>query len=48
MIKRIGAEGFGLTDEQQKAIVALWDWQEESLKGDMVLGGPIGKEQADE
>ncbi len=47
MDKRIGAEGFGLTDEQQAAIVALWDWQEESLKGDMVLGGPIVKERED-
>ena len=47
MGKRIGAEGFGLTDAQQKAIVALWDWQEQSLRDKVVLGGPIGKENED-
>ena len=39
--KRIGAEGFGLNDVQQEAIADLWQWQEDSLKSDIVLGGPV-------
>lgn len=38
--QRIGAVGFGLTQEQQEAIADLWDWQDESLKSKMVIGGP--------
>lgn len=37
---RIGAIGFGLNREQQEGIAALWDWQEESLRSKIVLGGP--------
>lgn len=41
---RIGAIGYGLDVDQQRAIVALWDWQEQSLRSTIVLGGPLGKE----
>ena len=37
----IGAQGYGLNKDQQKAIADLWAWQEQSLRSDIVLGGPI-------
>lgn len=37
---RIGAIGFGLNAQQQEAIAALWEWQERSLRSNVVLGGP--------
>jgi hypothetical protein len=37
----IGAEGYGLNNDQQKAIVDLWAWQEQSLRSEIVLGGPV-------
>jgi hypothetical protein len=39
----IGAEGYGLDKGQQEAVVRLWTWQERSLRGDLVLGGPIAQ-----
>jgi len=38
---RIGAVGFGLNKEQQEAIADLWDWQEESLRSERIIGGPV-------
>lgn len=35
----IGAHGFGLNQDQQKAIADLWAWQEQSLRSKIVLGG---------
>lgn len=37
----VGAVGYGLSRTQQKAVADLWAWQEESLRGNAVLGGPI-------
>ncbi len=37
----IGAIGYGLNEEQQRAIADLWDWQRQSLESERVLGGPI-------
>jgi len=37
----IGAQGFGLDKDQQKAIADLWAWQEQSLRSKIVLGGPV-------
>jgi hypothetical protein len=37
----IGAKGYGLNEDQQKAIADLWAWQEKSLRSDVVLGGPL-------
>ena len=37
----IGAEGYGLNEDQQKAIADLWAWQEQSLQSKVVLGGPV-------
>ncbi|MBM4017584.1 MAG: hypothetical protein FJ288_04515 [Planctomycetes bacterium] len=37
----IGARGFGLNEDQQKAIADLWAWQEQSLRSKIILGGPI-------
>ncbi len=37
----IGAKGFGLSKDQQKAIADLWAWQEQSLRSKIVLGGPV-------
>jgi len=42
--ERIGAVGYGLDVDQQAAIVALWDWQEQSLRSRIVLGGPLDEE----
>jgi hypothetical protein len=39
---RIGAQGYGLDKRQQEAIAALWDWQEDSLRGEALLGGATG------
>ena len=39
----VGAEGYGLDKSQQEAVVRLWAWQEQSLRGDLVLGGPIAQ-----
>ena len=35
------ARGYGLNDEQQKAIADLWSWQEQSLRSKIILGGPL-------
>ena len=37
----IGAKGYGLNKDQQKAIADLWAWQEQSLRSKIVLGGPV-------
>ena len=37
----VGAQGFGLNQDQQKAIADLWAWQEQSLRSKIVLGGPV-------
>ncbi|MGB2614141.1 MAG: hypothetical protein WBE06_05450 [Phycisphaerae bacterium] len=37
----IGAQGFGLDKDQQKAIADLWAWQEQSLRSKIILGGPV-------
>jgi hypothetical protein len=37
----IGATGFGLDKDQQKEMRNLWEWQEQSLKSKIILGGPI-------
>jgi hypothetical protein len=35
------ARGYGLNEEQQKAIADLWSWQEQSLRSKIILGGPL-------
>jgi len=37
----VGAKGYGLNQDQQKAIADLWAWQEQSLRSKIVLGGPV-------
>jgi hypothetical protein len=37
----VGATGYGLNKDQQKAIADLWTWQEQSLRSEIVLGGPV-------
>jgi len=37
----IGAKGYGLNKDQQKAIADLWIWQEQSLRSKIILGGPL-------
>ena len=38
---RIGAIGYGLNAVQQEAIADLWQWQEDSLKSEKIIGGPL-------
>jgi hypothetical protein len=37
----VGAKGYGLNEDQQKAIADLWAWQEQSMRSKVVLGGPV-------
>jgi hypothetical protein len=39
----IGAIGYGLNEEQQKIVCELQEWQQQSLKSKVVLGGPLGE-----
>ena len=36
-----GAQGYGLDEGQQKLASDLWAWQRESLRSEIVLGGPV-------
>jgi len=38
----IGTQGYGLDERQQKLASDLWTWQRESVRSEIVLGGPIG------
>ncbi len=40
---RMGAIGFGLTPGQQKEIISLLDWQEESSTCNVQVSGPAGE-----
>jgi hypothetical protein len=37
----VGAQGYGLDESQQKLASDLWAWQRDSLRSQIVLGGPI-------
>jgi len=41
--QRIGAQGFGLNQQQQEAIADLWRWQRESLDSKQIIGGPLNR-----
>ena len=37
----LGAQGYGLDENQQKLASDLWAWQRESLRSMIILGGPV-------
>ena len=39
----VGADGYGLSECQQKAAADLWAWQRESMRAEVVLGGPLAE-----
>jgi putative AlgH/UPF0301 family transcriptional regulator len=44
-VRRVGALGFGLNQEQQDAIADLWDWHERSSHSKLIIGGPLTPER---
>ena len=37
----IAAEGFGLNQVQQEALVDLWRWQKQSLNSNIIIGNEL-------